>query len=167
MRGADRRRDYDNRRGHGTGRFARPRVLRDNGPAANALLAFADLHNACDPRQPDFEQTTHLFVDPANNIFFTDSANQRIRKIDSAGVITTVAGTGDKPPVGGPPFCVNTGGASGIGDGGPATSAKFYYPGDVAVAPNGGMIDRGPAGQPDPADQFERSDHHHSGERRA
>ncbi len=112
----------------------------DGGPAAGALLAFADLHNGCDSRQPDFEQTTHLFVDPAGNIFFTDSANQRIRRIDASGAISTFAGNGQKPPVNGPPNCENTGGSAAIGDGGPAASARFLYPGDVVVAPGGSMV---------------------------
>jgi sugar lactone lactonase YvrE len=58
-------------------------------------------------------------VDAAGNIYFTDTDNQRIRKVAvSTGIITTVAGTG-------------TAGYSG--DGGPATSANLNSPFGIAV----------------------------------
>ena len=53
---------------------------------------------------------TGVTVDGMGNIYFADSGNNRIRKINSSGVISTLAGTG-------------TQGFSG--DGGPATSAKI------------------------------------------
>jgi hypothetical protein len=51
------------------------------------------------------------------NVFFADGNGTRIRKVNSSGVINTVAGTG-------------TGGFSG--DGGPATSAQIYAEGLAA-----------------------------------
>ena len=54
-----------------------------------------------------------LFVDAAGNIFIADQSNQRIRKVDTGGTITTVAGTGT---------------AGFFGDGGPATAAQLSYP---------------------------------------
>ena len=52
-------------------------------------------------------------VDDAGDLFIADNMNQRIREVSlSSGVITTVAG----------------GGASGLGDGGPASGAEFSYP---------------------------------------
>jgi sugar lactone lactonase YvrE len=57
-------------------------------------------------------------VDQAGNIFLSDTSNQRIRKIDSSGVIMTIAGTGDR---------------GGGGDGGPATSAQITNPAGIAV----------------------------------
>lgn len=123
------------------GGLPQPGYSGDGGPASAALLAFADVRNACDSRvNPDYEQITHLFVDGANNLYFTDSVNQRIRKIDPSGTITTVAGNGLKPPIAGKPLCDSPAGVSGPGDGGAATSAPLYYPGDVAVAPNGNIL---------------------------
>ena len=57
-------------------------------------------------------------VDGAGNVFVADTYNARIRRIDSQGVITTFAGTGEW-------------GYSG--DGGPATEAQLNYPTGVTV----------------------------------
>ena len=82
----------------------------DGGPADTAQLAFPD----------------GLAVDSAENVFVTDSLNHRIRKIDTAGVITTVAGSGDT--LADQNF---TGGYGG--NGGMATDALLGRPTDVAV----------------------------------
>ncbi|MFE9424037.1 NHL repeat-containing protein [Kitasatospora sp. NPDC006697] len=61
---------------------------------------------------------TGVTVDPAGNLYIADWSNQRIRKVDTKGIITTVAGNG----------------ASGYGsDGGPAISTSLYYPTGVAL----------------------------------
>ncbi len=59
-----------------------------------------------------------LAVDAAGNLYIADTANNRIRKVNSGGIVTTVAGNGQ-------------GGFSG--DGGPATSAALSLPSGVAV----------------------------------
>ena len=71
----------------------------DSGPATSARV-----------NSPDGVAT-----DGAGNIYIADSSNHRIRRVDSSGTITTVAGTGE------------------FGDGGPATQAQLIYPDDVAV----------------------------------
>lgn len=57
-------------------------------------------------------------VDSLGNVYVSDTANQRIRKIDSLGNLTTVAGTGA---------------AGYIGDGSPATSFRVSSPAGLAV----------------------------------
>ncbi len=63
-------------------------------------------------------------VDGSGNLFIADSANNRIRKVSTSGIITTVAGNG----------------ANGFsGDGGNATSAQLNSPYGVAVDGSGNM----------------------------
>lgn len=58
-----------------------------------------------------------IAIDASGNVYIADRLNYRIRKVDPAGIITTVAGTGT------PGFS---------GDGGPATAAKLDNALDVA-----------------------------------
>jgi sugar lactone lactonase YvrE len=60
-------------------------------------------------------------VDSVGNLFIADGDNSRIRKVDTSGIITTVAGDGYMHPNG------------DIGDSGPATLAQLNYPTGVAV----------------------------------
>ena len=63
-----------------------------------------------------------IAVDTAGNVYFCD--NQRIRKINTAGIISTIAGTG----------------AVGFnGDGGLATSATLYYPSGLTFDKSGDL----------------------------
>ncbi len=64
-------------------------------------------------------------VDGAGNLFIADGGNHRIRKVDPAGVIATVAGTGER-------------GFSG--DGGAATEAQLTFPTGVAVDGAGNLF---------------------------
>ena len=64
-----------------------------------------------------------LAYDKAGNLYFADTGNQIIRKIDTAGVVHRVAGT--------------PGMAGYAGDGGSALSAKLSNPVDLAFAPDG------------------------------
>ncbi len=61
---------------------------------------------------------TDVFEDAAGNFYIADRNNNRVRKINTAGIISTIAGTG-------------TAGYSG--DGGLATLAKLKHPNGVAV----------------------------------
>jgi sugar lactone lactonase YvrE len=65
-----------------------------------------------------------LAVDAAGNLYIADSYNHRVRRVNSSGIIATVAGTG-------------TSGFSG--DGGAATDAELYFPGDVALDSAGNL----------------------------
>jgi sugar lactone lactonase YvrE len=80
----------------------------DNGPAIQAKL-----------NQPE-----GIFVDSSGNLYIADSSNYRIRKVDPSGIITTVAGSGER---------------GDGGDGGSATEAKFWYPSDVTVDREGNL----------------------------
>ena len=69
-------------------------------------------------------QPTACAVDSAGNLYIADTYNHRIRRVDSLGVITTVAGTGV---------------AGNGGDEGPATSATLNAPRGVTVDGNGNL----------------------------
>lgn len=73
---------------------------------------------------------TSVAVDDAGNLFIADSVNDRVRMINAAGIITTVAGMGDNSAFVGS-YC---------GDGGPATSAALYRPTGVAVDSAGNLF---------------------------
>ena len=66
-----------------------------------------------------------LAIDPFGNLFIVDSDNGRIRKVNPAGIISTVAGDG-------------TNGFGG--DGGPATQAALAHPDGVAVDNSGNIF---------------------------
>ncbi len=74
----------------------------DGGPATDATLSYAG----------------SFIFDNSSNLYFSDVANQTIRKIGSSGLISKVAGSG----------------AYGFaGDGGPATDAQFKSPYGLAM----------------------------------
>ena len=81
----------------------------DGGPATDAQLSFP---------------SRGVAVDGTGNLYIADSRNHRIRKVDSGGIITTVAGTGTR-------------GFSG--DGGPATSAQLFEPAGIAFDDAGNL----------------------------
>lgn len=86
----------------GSGNFA----LGDGGLATNASLAYA----------------TGVAADNAGNFYIADQYNNRIRKVNTGGIITTVAGK-------------NPSGFSG--DGGAATNSSLHNPFGVAVSSDG------------------------------
>jgi len=61
-------------------------------------------------------------VDSAGNLYIAEALGYRIRKLDTAGIITTVAG-----------------GGTNLGDGGPATSARFTLPRKVVIDAAGAL----------------------------
>jgi hypothetical protein len=81
----------------------------DGGPATSARLSWP------------------LDVEPTadGGYLIADLGNKRVRRVSPAGIITTVAGTGQ-------------GGTAG--DGGPATSARLGSPTGVAVTADGGFL---------------------------
>jgi sugar lactone lactonase YvrE len=69
-------------------------------------------------------QPLAVAVDVAGNLYIADSQNQRLRKISSNGIITTVAGNG-------------TGGYSG--DGGPGPSGSIFLPSGLTLDSKGNV----------------------------
>jgi len=65
-----------------------------------------------------------ITVDAAGNVYIADAGNQRIRKIDLGGIITTIAGTGS---------------AQYGGDSGPATLATLNMPAGLALDSSGNL----------------------------
>ncbi len=81
----------------------------DNGPATSAQMS----------------QQEGVAIDGAGNVYIADTFNHRIRKVDTNGIITTVAGTGK---------------ADYAGDGGPATGAALNAPSSVALDSAGNLF---------------------------
>jgi type IX secretion system substrate protein/NHL repeat-containing protein len=71
-----------------------------------------------------------IAVDTAGNIYIADGDNNVIRKVSTAGIITTVVGTGYGAP-GFPGYPLPGGGFSG--DGGSPTAAELWNPDGVAI----------------------------------
>ena len=81
----------------------------DNGLATSAL----------------FYQPSGITNDLSGVFYISDSGNNKIRKVDSAGIVSTFAGTGT---------------AGNSGDGYAATSAKLYRPVGIALDSSGNLI---------------------------
>jgi sugar lactone lactonase YvrE len=88
----------------------------DGGPAANAQL---DL-----PTGQQAPPTGRISMDGAGSLYIVDTGNERIRRVDTDGVIETVAGNGEP-------------GKSG--DGGPAVDASLNHPNDAEVDLDGNV----------------------------
>ncbi len=80
----------------------------DNGAATSAAL----------------NKPSGVALDSSSNLYFSDNNNQRIRKV-TAGVITTIAGTGTQ---------------SYSGDNGAATLAELNTPNGIAVDSAGTLL---------------------------
>ncbi len=74
--------------------------------------------------------SAQITFDNLGNIYFGDETNNVVRKVDTLGVITTIAGNGAGAGMGGGTY---------TGDGGLATSAGLFYPGRVAFDSIGNM----------------------------
>jgi sugar lactone lactonase YvrE len=83
----------------------------DNGPATAASITLAPLSGT----------TVHppgVAIDSHGNVFFADTGNHVVRRIDTNGIVTTIAGNGV---------------AGSEGDNGPATAAHLQSPAGLAV----------------------------------
>ena len=96
--------------GNGSGSFSG-----DGGAATNAGLYFPSA----------------VLVDKTGNLLIADSNNNRVRKVDTNGIINTLAGNG----LGYISFSPYQ-----VGDGGAATNGTLYYPDSLALDTNGNLI---------------------------
>jgi RHS repeat-associated protein len=80
----------------------------DGGPATEASLYYP----------------SGVAIDSDGNIYIADNNNNRIRKVDTNGIITTIAGNGD---------------GDYVGDGVPAIEASLNRPAEVALGPSGNL----------------------------
>ena len=69
-----------------------------------------------------FRDPNSLASDKQGNIYIAEAANNRIRKIDTKGIVTTIAGNGEH---------------ADSGDGGPALKAGIRSMDDIAISPEG------------------------------
>ena len=106
----------------------RIRVIRPSGTVATVAGT-----GESDPAGDDGAQATAttvngpagLAVDPAGQLFYSDTGNNRVRVIRADGTVATVAGTGV---------------AGATGDGGPARAAQLKAPAGLAVAADGALL---------------------------
>jgi RHS repeat-associated protein len=80
----------------------------DGGPALKAQLMSA----------------SDVLLDSAGNLYIADYGNRRVRKVDTSGVITTVAGNGS---------------LGYSGNGGPAVKAQLNHPSELAIDNSGNL----------------------------
>ncbi len=104
------------------------RVLRVTSPTLTESVAGNGYPGSAGDGGPaqaaQLNQPAACALDSFGNLFVADTLNHRIRKVTSAGVITTLAGTGD---------------AGFTGDEGPAANARLQSPRGVAVDDSGNL----------------------------
>src|SRR5581483_2073139 len=93
----------------------------DGGPATSATFRLSsDVPNSTAVALP-----RSIVIDDSGNVYFADTFNHRVRKIDGSGIITTIAGNG----------------AAGFsGDGGPAAAASLNEPTGLALDGAGNLM---------------------------
>src|SRR5581483_10261137 len=105
--------------GAGRVRFVDAATMRVYGVAGNGSSGFSgDGGRATDAA---LNSPNTIAFDSAGNLYIADSDNNRIRRVDAKGVMSTFAGGGDPNQ-------------TSIGDGGPATAALLFSPAGIVVS---------------------------------
>jgi sugar lactone lactonase YvrE len=98
---------------------------------------FAEGGDGGSATKADLQAPTGVAVDRSGNLYVADLWGDRVRRIDSRGIITTMAGSGpttlSRSPSNPDPNAYFS------GDGGPATAARFFGPLGLAFDPNGAL----------------------------
>ncbi len=104
-----------------------PGFAGDGGPATQALLNFPTWYPERLQDPYDFnELLAPLAMDALGNLYVGDAYNNRVRRIDAQGVITTIVGTGEPSGFG-----------VWNGDGVEALGTRLWWPQGVAVDASG------------------------------
>ena len=98
---------------------------RVDGLLAGARPPIAPVGDGAAAAEARLIRPTGVAVDGAGNVYIADAGQHRVRRVTPAGVISTVAGTGQ------PGFA---------GDGGPATAAQLMVPFAIAVDRTGAIF---------------------------
>ena len=95
-----------------------PYIANDGSCYALSTVCFSGDGGLATGQNVRFYGNTGVVVDATGNLYIADSGNNRIRKVNTSGIITTAVGNGTQ---------------SNSGDGGLATKAQFYTPAGIAL----------------------------------
>nr|MDA8079237.1 IPT/TIG domain-containing protein [Nitrospiraceae bacterium] len=98
------------------------------GAAGNGQAGFSG--DGLTAQQAALNVPTGVAVDRFGNIYIADQGNNRIRKMNASGIISTIAGNGDS--------CIGTN--CPTQDGGPAVQTSLFSPSGVAVDASGNLF---------------------------
>jgi RHS repeat-associated protein len=108
----------------GDGTITRNRALIIETAAGKGKVSDIDIGDGGLATSAYLREPKGIAFDSSGNLYIADHFHHCIRKVDTNGVITTVAGNGN---------------AGYSGDNGPATKAQLYRPFDIAVDSNGNL----------------------------
>ena len=99
-------------------------ALIDDAGVVSRVAGIEGLSDGGSATQARLLEPTGVAIDADGNLYITDTGNRRVRKVDTNGIITTFAGSGQK---------------GHEGDGGPALEAAFDCPGGIAIDAEGNV----------------------------
>lgn len=99
------------------------------GEITTVLGGASFLRDGIPATQARLQSVEGVAVDSLGNVYLSDFDNNRVRKVDKLGIITTVAGSGCDPSL---QYCP-------LGDGGPAISASLHGPKGIELDSHGDL----------------------------